>query len=104
MFSTPHLDCSRCRSRFCCQQLHNLCLRCKSPLVVRYDLPSLRKRWKKADLATRPKDLWRYLEVLPLEDRTEAITLGEGYTPLLPLDRAGEELAIARLLCERRGR
>ena len=64
---------------------------------MRYDLPSVRKRWSQADLATRPKDLWRYFEVLPLEDRSEVITLGEGYTPLLPLDRAGEELGIARL-------
>lgn len=58
--------------------------------MVRYDLPSLRKQWKKSDLATRLKDFWRYLGVLPLEDRPEAITLGEDYTPLLSLDRAGE--------------
>jgi threonine synthase len=34
--------------------------------------------------------MWRYRELLPLQDVSHAITLGEGFTPLLPLKWAAE--------------
>lgn len=41
--------------------------------------------------------MWRWREVLPLADPTEAVTLGEGDTPLLPLERLGAELGMSSL-------
>jgi threonine synthase len=40
--------------------------------------------------------LWRYSEVLP-GPRAEAVSLGEGGTPLLPLKRLGQVLGLSRL-------
>jgi threonine synthase len=54
------------------------------PLRVDYDLS--RVRLKLSDLAIRPPSLWRYREVLPLEEGDE-ISLSEGFTPLLPVKR-----------------
>jgi threonine synthase len=53
------------------------------PLRVDYDLS--RVRLKMADLASRAASLWRYREVLPLED-VNAVTLSEGFTPLLRVE------------------
>ena len=50
------------------------------PLRVDYDLSQVRV--KLADLAGRPPSLWRYREVLPLEEGDET-SLSEGFTPLL---------------------
>src|SRR5207302_11103733 len=36
--------------------------------------------------------LWRYAELLPLSYPGQRVTLGEGATPLLALDRLSEEL------------
>src|SRR3954464_5123536 len=38
----------------------------------------------KEQLALRPRNLWRYREALGIDDKTAAISLGEGWTPLEP--------------------
>ena len=52
------------------------------PLRVDYDLS--RVRLSLPDLRNRSPSLWRYREVLPLEEGDET-SLGEGMTPLLPV-------------------
>ena len=54
------------------------------PLRLDYDLEKL--RFAPSDLAhgNRPASLWRYSEVLPIEP-AHAVSLCEGYTPLLPV-------------------
>jgi threonine synthase len=72
----PNLHCSRCDWSSPIDALYNLCPACSAPILVHYDLGSvtLRKR----------NDMWRYLDVLPVESEAEIVTLGEGITPLLP--------------------
>ena len=53
------------------------------PLRVDYDLASIRLR--RTDLAGRVPSLWRYREVLPLEQGDET-SLTEGFTPLLEVE------------------
>ena len=54
------------------------------PLRVDYDLSLV--QLKLPDLRGRPPTLWRYHEVLPL-DQAAAVSLGEGFTPLLEVER-----------------
>jgi threonine synthase len=42
--------------------------------------------------------MWRYREVLPLPDASPRVSLGEGFTPLLPAPRLGAQLGLPRLL------
>jgi threonine synthase len=75
-----HLECSACASRYETNALHNLCTKCGGPLLARYDIspaPELRDEIRK-----RPPTMWRYREVLPL-DEEDIISLGEGATPML---------------------
>jgi threonine synthase len=80
---------------------HHLC-RCGAPLLARYDLPAIRRAWARESLASREPSMWRYREVLPLlavDGRLETpVTLGEGWTPLLPAQRLGAALGLDRLL------
>lgn len=43
-------------------------------------------------IASRPANLWRYREALPVANDAEIITLGEGMTPLLNLDLSGHRI------------
>lgn len=57
------------------------------PLLVEYDLdPENGARWREA-VTARPWDMWRYRELLPVEDLERRVSLGEGGTPLVPLRR-----------------
>ncbi|MBV9081887.1 MAG: threonine synthase, partial [Acidobacteriaceae bacterium] len=75
------LVCSRCHGILPADLLINLCS-CGGPLLVKYDLQAIRSEWKKDNLASSPSDMWRYSPVLPAE-RSEAVTLTEGGTPLV---------------------
>jgi len=81
-----HLSGIRC---FACSTAHDpaqlltVCAACGMPLRVDYDLSQVRV--KLADLVGRPPSLWRYREVLPLEEGDE-ISLTEGFTPLLSVE------------------
>jgi threonine synthase len=58
---------------------------------------------QREELARRPATLWRYRELLPIEDPAHIVTLGEPNTPLLDAHRIGEELAIPRLTIKDEG-
>ncbi|MEM9681701.1 MAG: threonine synthase [Pseudomonadota bacterium] len=48
--------------------------------------------------------MWRYAPVLPADDPANAVTLGEGWTPLLPVPVLGEALGCHHLLAKDEGR
>ena len=73
----------------------HLC-RCGMPLLARYDLTAARA-WKKASLAAREPNMWRYRELMPLMDGEQPLTLGEGWTPLIHARRLGSALGLSRL-------
>jgi threonine synthase len=50
-----------------------------------------------ASLKDRPRSLWRYHEVLPLSDMANALTLGEGMSPLLAAPALAERLGLTQL-------
>jgi threonine synthase len=96
MTTLSHLECSLCGTRYEAGQLHNLCI-CGGPLLVRYDLAKARARWVRESLASAPANMWRYSPVLPLADISQAVTLGEGWTPLIHTKRLGESLGVSDL-------
>ncbi|HUO87149.1 MAG TPA: threonine synthase [Thermoanaerobaculia bacterium] len=59
-----------------------------APWLVEYDLDEERGRRLATHLPGRPWTLWRYRELLPLQDPDDRIDLGEGGTPLVPLRRS----------------
>jgi len=51
----------------------------------------------KESLAGRRADLWRYREVLPVDEDENIVSLGEGWTPLLPARRLGQQIGMREL-------
>ena len=78
------IRCFACETAHDPGQLLTVCKSCGLPLRVDYDLG--RVRVSLADLRDRPPNLWRYQEVLPLPP-AQAVSLGEGLTPLLEVGR-----------------
>ena len=95
--NVTHLECALCGLRHEAQRLLNLCRECGKPLLVRYDLERAKQTLTKESLPGRRADLWRYREVLPVENDSNIVSLGEGWTPLLPAPTLGKRTGIAEL-------
>ena len=94
-----HLECSvSCGAGpFDASHPHHLC-RCGRPLLARYDWARIGASWSRESLRDAVPSMWRYAPALPLDDGDRAVTLGEGWTPLLPAPALGAELGLERLL------
>ena len=92
-----HLECSATGARYPADELHNLS-RERKPLLVRYDLEAIKKGLSKQTLAGRPRDLWRYRELLPVRRAGDIVSLGEPVTPILALRRLAKMLAAGDIL------
>lgn len=95
MGRASHLTCGRCAKTFTSSDTVNLC-DCGDPPLVNYDLPAIRNQWRKDDLRTAVNSMWRYAPVLPA-DLTEAVTIEEGWTPLMRANRLGRECGARNL-------
>jgi threonine synthase len=73
--------------------LQNLCVECGKPLLVKYDLAKAAESLS-PDPESGEASLWRYREVLPVDDSSNIVSFGEGWTPLLKADRLAESLPI----------
>jgi threonine synthase len=92
-----HLECSYCGQVFPADQLIRTCPECGKVLLARYDLEQATASMTKKALASRPWDLWRYAEILPVREPSNRLTLGEGGTPLLAADRFAKRIGLDRL-------
>jgi len=95
--NVTHLECAACGLKHEARRLLNLCHKCGKPLLVRYDLERAKGTLTKESLPGRRADLWRYREVLPLENDVNLVSLGEGWTPLLEARRLGDRLGLNAL-------
>jgi threonine synthase len=84
-----HLECGLCGKSYDANQLINLCSECGKPLLARYDLSKARQTLTKESLKEREPSLWRYEEVLPVQNDWAMLRLGEGWTPLHHARRLG---------------
>jgi threonine synthase len=103
MSHLTHLECSRCGKTYDADRPQNLCPACRRPLLARYDLDTVRRTLSRDDLETRPADLWRYRELLPVRDPRYVLTLGEGFTPLVCAERLAKEIDFANLFIKDEG-
>jgi len=97
MSFVSHLECANCGTKYDATQIHNLCTACQRPLWVRYDLDALKKSFSKRSLFGRPPTLWRYLEMLPIRDPGEIVSLTETITPILEAKRLAVEFGVKHL-------
>lgn len=87
------------RCRKCGREYHleaiNLCDFCFSPLEVVYDYKAMSRGVNKDKIASGPPSMWRYRNLLPVDD--EIMDIGSGFTPLVKADNLGQELGLDQL-------
>jgi threonine synthase len=93
-----HLTCVECGREHPKAQANGVCAdeACRAILYARYDFAS--NTLTKEELKRRPPSLWRYREFLPVLDDENIVTLGEGFTPILPVLNLAAHTAGKRVL------
>lgn len=98
-----HLECTNCGKLYTYTQPIRTCSECNKVLFARYDLDSIKKEISKDSFLTRPNDMWRFFELMPVLDFDNVITLGEGGTPLLAAHNLGRKLDLNNLYIKDEG-
>ena len=92
-----HLECSKCGKSFDADKVQTVCDACGKPLFARYDLDAVGEAVSPPDLVGREASMWRYWELLPVKERKNVVTLGEGWTPLTSVGRLGQAVGVPDL-------
>jgi threonine synthase len=72
-----------------------VCAECLGPLEVSYDYAAIRGAISRAVIESRTRSLWRYLELLPVEEPRTGFA--SGFTPLVRATRLARELGLSEL-------
>lgn len=87
------LQCHLCKSTFPAEATY-VCANCLGPLEPIYDYASI--TLTREEIASRPKNLWRYRELLPITG--EPLTgFHSGFTPLVRCTRLADRLGLSEL-------
>ena len=89
------LKCRECGREYPLEATH-VCEFDFGPLEVAYDYDRIKKSLTKAAIASRPKSMWRYRELLPIAGEP-TVGLQVGFTPLIKADRLAKALGIREL-------
>jgi threonine synthase len=87
------LQCHLCKTKFPAEALY-VCDQCLGPLEPFYDYSAI--RLTREQIEKRPKNLWRYRELLPIADRP-LTGFNSGFTPLVRCDRLADRLGVSEL-------
>ncbi len=83
-----HLECPLCHTTYDPRQIQTYCHEDFHPLLAKYNL---QLGLSKSNLSSRPHDMWRYRELLPLNNDQFKTSLGEGFTPIIDLNTLGKK-------------
>ena len=89
------LKCRECGTAYPIAPLA-ICEECFGPVEVDYDYAAIKRHLMREEIASRPKTLWRYRELLPLEGEP-TVGLQTGCTPLVRAGRLAKALGVREL-------
>jgi threonine synthase len=89
------LKCRECGADYPKLAVH-VCETCFGPLEVIYDYAAVARRMTREAIESRPRNLWRYRELLPI-DSEPTVGLHSGFTPLVRADRLARALGVREL-------
>ena len=98
-----HLECTVCGESYPYRELVNVSPCCGKVLYARYDLDGIRAQVDRDRLAERPDGMWRFAELLPVDDPAHMVSLGEGGTPLIRTANLAARLGVTNLYIKEEG-
>lgn len=100
------LKCVLCGSEYSHEEVTYTCPKCgkEGILEVIYDYGRIKKSFSLENLKGRPMNMWRYIELLPVEREGIFPPLSVGWTPLYEVKRLRRELGLKNLFIKDDGK
>ena len=89
------LQCRECGQLYPAEARH-VCELCFGPLEVAYDYDLIRRSISREAIASGPRTLWRYTQLLPIEGE-HVVNTHTGFTPLVKAENLGKALGLNNL-------
>ena len=86
------LQCRECKKEYE-STFKYICDECFGPLDVKYEFSPITKN----TFTNREHTYWRYFELLPIQDKSNIISINAGMTPLIKAEKLGEKLGLNNL-------
>ena len=90
--SRTSLQCRECKKEYQ-TGFKYICDECFGPLDVKYSYPKI----SKTTFSNRENTYWRYFELLPVENKSNIVSINAGMTPLVKAKSLGEKLGLNNL-------
>lgn len=98
------LQCTNCKREFDYKEKHTLCNSCGKVLFPSYDLEKAKETLSKNSFHNRNVyNIWRLNEIMPVNNPRYHFTLGEGWTPIIPLKNSGKHFGLKNLFLKDEG-
>ena len=105
MTEAYHLECIRCGARFSKEDIVYTCSKCNGLLDIKSDYSEVNVerviregKWRRDG-----EGVWKYLDLLPFDEKIKPITIREGNTPLYRCDRLANSIGIEDLWVKHEG-
>ncbi|WP_428896987.1 threonine synthase [Parelusimicrobium proximum] len=100
-----NLQCVGCGKEYKANETNFICGACGGNLEVNYDYKLIAKRFDIEELEANPvRDMWRYIDILPVNDHDTVPNVHVGWTPLYDCKPLARELGISKLFIKDEGR
>jgi threonine synthase len=86
------LQCRECKKEYD-STFRYVCDECFGPLDVKYQFPTISKNI----FTSREPTYWRYFELLPIQNKTNIVSIDAGMTPLVKAEKLGKKLGLNNL-------
>lgn len=100
-----NLQCVNCGKEYKTRDSDYVCNSCGGTLEVNYDYKLIKKRLDYDVLESNTSyNMWRYIDLLPIDDHDDIPPVQLGWTPLYKADELAERLGISQLFIKDEGR
>ena len=98
-----HQECINCGTRYPTDEVIYFCRKCGDILEIKLDYDLTRDVLKKSGWRNIPLSVWRYRDLMPINDASKIVTLNEGGTGLHKCNRLGKALGLNHLYVKNEG-
>lgn len=97
--------CIKCDTEYSLNDVEYVCKKCKGNLQITYNYKFIKQNFSKSDLKDNSDySLWRYLNLLPVEELPKKPVIQIGWTPLYKANRLSDKLGLKNLYLKDDGR